>query len=407
MNLKDLEYRYGLNKSTISLLVFVYCCYLILLDSLVRIIPSTRSNALAKKKILVVKLDAIGDFIIWLDFARGLRELYPAATHEITLLGNRAWSALAETLPYFDRVVPVDRMRCILNPLYRLRLMLKVRRAGFEVAVDPTFSREFPLGPSFVRVCGAGERLAPQGDTSNMRPWQKRVADRWYSRLLLSTPGQLMELVRNAEFLRALGHSRFRAGIPLLEVAGKQPGVIREPYYILFPGAGWANRQWPSERFAELAGRLYGATGWKGVVCGGSGEAALAERLRELSAAPLENLAGKTTLVELAALVSGAAILIGNETSAVHLAAAVSVPSLCILGGGHYGRFVPYCLEDETGRPAPSPVCFEMPCYGCNWNCIYPIRGPEPVPCIANISVDAAWEALQQLLDTMRFRFKW
>lgn len=398
MNLKDLEHQYGLNKTTISILVFVYCCYLFALDALLFLVPGNRAGDSGKKRVLVVKLDAIGDFILWLDFARGLRELYPSSTHEVTLLGNCAWSELAETLPCFDRVIPVDRMRCILNPLYRLNLMLRVRRAGFDIVVDPTFSREFPLSPSLVRICGADARLAPQGDTSNMRPWQKRVADRWYSSLLPSSTGQLMELSLNAEFLRALGHSGFRAEIPRLEVAKDRSGQNREPYYILFPGAGWVNRQWPVERFAELAVRLYEATGWKGVVCAGSGEAGLAKELLELSTAPLENLAGKTTLVELAALVANATLLIGNETSAVHLAAAVSTPSLCILGGGHFGRFVPYAPEHETDRPAPVAVFFRMPCYGCNWNCIYEIRGAEPVPCIANISVEAAWERLQQVM---------
>jgi ADP-heptose:LPS heptosyltransferase len=398
MNLKDLEHRYGLNKPTISVLVFVYCCYLLALDTLLFLLPCGRPAGSGRKRILVIKLDAIGDFIIWLDFARGLREFYPASTHEVTLLGNRAWSLLSETLPYFDRVIPVDRMRCILNPLYRLNLMLLVRRAGFDIVVDPTFSREFPLGPSFVRICGAAARLAPQGDTSNMRPWQKRITDHWFTSLFPSSSGQLMELVRNAEFLRALGHTGFRAGIPQLEIAGRRPGHNGEPYYILFPGAGWVNRQWPVERFAELSKRLFEATGWKGIVCGGGGEAGLAERLLELSAAPLENLAGKTTLVELAALVAGAQVLIGNETSAVHLAAAVSTPSLCILGGGHYGRFVPYAPEEETDRPAPMAVFFRMPCFGCNWNCIYPIQGTEPVPCIANISVEAAWERLQPVI---------
>jgi ADP-heptose:LPS heptosyltransferase len=351
-----------------------------------------------RKRLLVIKLDAIGDFILWLDFAKGLREFYPSATHEVTLVGNRAWADLAEKLPYFDRVVPIDRMGFILNPLYRFRMMFRIRRGGFDTVVDPTFSREFPLSPSIVRVCGAKTRMAPQGDTSNQRPWQKRLSDCWYSRLFPSSGGRLMELQRNAEFLRALGHKGFRAGLPELRLAGLSPREPADPYYIIFPGAGWVNRQWPVENFAALATLIYRASGWKGMVCGGKGETALAERLKSLTDASLDDMTGRTTLTELASLIAGARFLVGNETSAVHLAAAVSTPAVCILGGGHFGRFVPYVLEEETERPVPTPVYHEMACYGCNWNCIFRIEGEQPVPCVANVTVEAAWECVRRLI---------
>ncbi len=394
-NLKDLEHGYGLNKPTIAVLVFVYCCYLFILDAILFLFPSGRSVEIVKKRVLVIKLDAIGDFIIWLDFARGLRELYPPSTHELTLLGNCAWTALAETIPSFDKVIAVDRMTCILNPLYRFKLMLQVRRTGFDAVIDPTFSREFPLSPSIVRVCGAAERLAPKGDTSNQRPWQKRLSDGWYSRLLDSAGSQLMELQRNAEFLRALGHNDFRASIPSLSGPYVQVEKPEEPYYIIFPGAGWVNRQWPVENFAAIASRLHQATGWRGLVCGGPGEKGLGHRLVDLSEAPLEDWTARTTLVELASLIAGARLLIGNETSAVHLASAVSTPALCILGGGHFGRFVPYDTDQETDRAVPLPVYYKMPCYGCNWVCIYPIKGEQPVPCIAKITEEAVWDAVR------------
>jgi hypothetical protein len=69
------------------------------------------------------------------------------------------------------------------------------------------------------------------------------------------------------------------------------------------------------------------------------------------------------------------------------------------VGGGHFGRFVPYPdLPGQTNNL--KEVFHKMPCYGCNWKCIYPINEGEPAPCIANISVDAVWEKVVPLLTS-------
>ena len=127
--------------------------------------------------------------------------------------------------------------------------------------IDPTFSREFQFSPAMARVSGAGRRFAPQGGDGNQRHWQKKLSDRWYDQLLLSTPGPRMELQRNAEFLRALGAVDFKARLP--EYRAKTAGRITDnkPYYILFPGASWDKKQWPIENFAALATRIHQATG--------------------------------------------------------------------------------------------------------------------------------------------------
>ena len=394
MNLKDLEYRYGLNKTAIELVVWLHSLFLYFFDALVFLTPGKRHSG-DRRDILVVKLDGIGDFILWLDFARGLRELYPQTTYRVTLLANATWADFAGGIPLFDRILPVDRMRFILNPLYRLRVLMRIRREGFNTLIDSAFSREFQFTPAVARVSGAREKIAPVGEATNQRWWQKRISDRWYSRLLPSSTAQEMELRRNAEFLRGLGHSEFRAGLPIyrLQPAPRNP---EEPYYVIFPGAGWDKKQWPLEHFAALVTLIHGATGWQCIVCGGQGEDHLALRLQQLTNAPLQILTGRTTLAELADCIAGAHFLVGNDTSAVHLAAAVATPAVCLIGGGHFGRFFPYRLEVDTDRPIPVPVYFEMPCYGCNWHCIHPLKGDQPVPCIANIGVEEVWKIVRE-----------
>ena len=73
-------------------------------------------------------------------------------------------------------------------------------------------------------------------------------------------------------------------------------------------------------------------------------------------------------------------LLISNETSAIHIAAALDVQSICILGGGHYGRFTPYPLDSYKKRPIS--VVNEMFCFQCNWNCYIKHSKNKPFPCI-------------------------
>lgn len=93
--------------------------FLLIFDS-IHIITKKRNLKPSKKKILIIRLDAIGDFILWLDAAKGLREFYPQSTYEITLLGNQIWTPVAEKVTFFDRVLSLDRRNFINNPFYRI-----------------------------------------------------------------------------------------------------------------------------------------------------------------------------------------------------------------------------------------------------------------------------------------------
>ena len=107
--------------------------------------------------------------------------------------------------------------------------------------------------------------------------------------------------------------------------------------------------------------------------------------------AGVTSLAGKTSLQQLTTIIAGAQLLVSNETSAVHIAAAVGVPSVCIVGGGHYGRFVPYDEKVGDHRPLPLVATRKMECFGCNWVCkFHPAKG-KPMPCIEEIPVDTVW----------------
>ncbi len=369
--------------------------FFLLTDSFAGLLP--RGKAAGRERVLVVRLDRIGDFLLWLDAARALRELYPADRCELTLLAHPSWAGMAGGLGLFDRVWTLDPRTFVWNLGYRWSRLTVTRRAGFSTVVQARHSRELFVEDALTRASGAPVRAAfdrPDGPETRV---QKAVSDRWYTRLV-AAPAE-MELERNAEFVRALGLPEFRAGVPALATS-RPPVALREtPYFVLFPGATWSGRRWPTERFAALAERLSRETGWRGVVCGGPEDRALGEAVARLAGTPLENLAGGTTLDALAGVIAGAELVVTNETSGVHMAAAVGTPSVCVLGGGHFGRFVPYRIETPLqGRPLPLPVVAPMPCFGCDWQCIYPISAGDPAPCIGGIGLEAVWTAVRDVI---------
>ena len=359
--------------------------------------PSLQKNRL--EVVLLIRQDAIGDFVMWLDTAKEYRKLYPPEKYKIILVGNKIWCSLAAALPYWDRVIPVNVRQFKTFPRYRWDLLRKIQNLGVQIAIQPTFSREFYHGDTIIRASNAFRKVGSVGDLSN-RNWLKKImSDRWYTELIPASTKMMTELERNSEFFQGLSKKPHNLSYPNLICQGYPSATKWESseYYVLFPGASIALKQWPSECFAEIANRIYDETSLKGILDGGPNEKILAESIQELSDAPLE-WAG-TPLNELPKLLKHSKFLVSNDTSAVHIAVAVNTPVICILGGAYYGRFLPYPELPEQ-RLVLETVSYSMPCYGCNGDCIYPLKKNEPAPCITNISVDAVWEKVKPLLSS-------
>lgn len=293
----------------------------------------------------------------------------------------------------------MDLRRFVRDLAYRWRLIRQVTQLGAEIAIQPTYSRVFLTGDSLSRASRAKQCIGSQGDLSNIRPWQNAISDRWYTQLIPASAEPLMELERNAEFLNGLGLVNAKPHVASLAKLNIDVSHFNLPekYFIIFPGASTIKRMWPNSRFAEISRYIHRKTGWVMVVCGSKNEAHLGAEIIRTSVIKSLDLTGKTSLPEFVEIVRGAQILIGNDTSAIHIAAAVNTRSVCILGGGHFGRFLPYS-SSVTGMK-PAPVYVEMKCYGCNWQCTKEHNPNERWPCVSAISVKSVQEAVDQMLD--------
>lgn len=350
--------------------------------------------------VLVLRLDALGDFVLWLDAAAEMRRRFPAPHHRITLLGNAAWIDLARLQPHWDAVWSLDRRR-FRSLAYRWNWVRRIRQAGFGTVINPAYSRENRPGDWLVRFSGADRRVASTADLSNLSAVKRARSDGWYTELVAADPQPLHELDRNAEFLRGLGAADAVAGLPRIEF-GEDPTAFAppaEPYCVLFPGAGWDGRRWPAERFAAIGRRLLDERGWRAVIAGGPADRPLGQALAATLGPTAIDACGHTDVATLCRLIAGARLVVSNETSAVHIAAATATPAVCVLGGGHYGRYLPY----PAGIPLPAPLVAvhrAMPCYHCNWNCIHPRAAEGPVRCIDQIATAEVWQAIGRALSS-------
>jgi ADP-heptose:LPS heptosyltransferase len=353
--------------------------------------------------VAVTRMDNIGDFVLWLDGARAIRRRYPRPDHHVTLIASARWGAFADASGLFDAVIEIDPERFSADSRYRRMIFRDIAARGFETAINPTYSRSPWTDDLLVRATGAAVTIGQAGDLSNAQRCMKRVTDRWYSERVAVPGAAVHELEKNWHFAKRFD---LDAG---LRLHGLEPGmVIRPPwlsqdraYFVLVPGAAKPIRLWPIERFGDIAARIHIRTGWTAIVCGAASDSAMAQRLiAERTGIPVIDACGRTSLPELAGVIAGAKLTVTNETGAVHVAAAVGAPAVAILGGGHFGRFLPYPVACGSSGPGVRAAYRPMPCYQCNWRCIHPRQSDEPGPCITAVTVEEVWTLVEPLLAT-------
>jgi ADP-heptose:LPS heptosyltransferase len=149
------------------------------------------------------------------------------------------------------------------------------------------------------------------------------------------------------------------------QVRRLQPGC----YVCVHPGASVASRRWHVEGFAAVADAL-AQQDVKVVLTGSLGEADLADAISRQMHRPALNLAGRTSLGALAALLNGARMVVCNDTGVSHLAAALRVPSVVLVLSSDPVRWAPsdhnrhrVLFHEVPCRPCAQAVCpVDFPC---------------------------------------------
>jgi ADP-heptose:LPS heptosyltransferase len=164
------------------------------------------------------------------------------------------------------------------------------------------------------------------------------------------------------------------------------------------PGMELSAKRWPLDRYRELARRLVQELDAEVLLVGGPDDAALNTQLLEGLDVPegsVKSIAGKTSFGELAAQLERCALFIGNDSSPMHLAAAVGIPVIAIFGPTSPQEYGPYPLDDPKHialwHPSSAQPCFFMG----------KMQTSEQCKCIESVTLDEVWQAVQQLIPSI------
>ena len=319
----------------------------------------------AIKKLLIVRLSAMGDVIHTLPAAQALREAFPNAM--IGWLVEERWAELlcargtsrrgprSPQRPLVDWVhtVRLAAWRQTLPAIATLQQIARVwndiRSVRYEVAVDLQGAIRSALMARW-----SGAPIVYGGAEPRESP-----ASLWYTRRALAQGKHVIEQnlsiaaavtgrnenVRRVEFPRDpvaeqhIGHDLAKSG-------------IRE-YAILNPGAGWGAKRWPAKRYGEVARELR-KEGLRALINYGPGE----ERLVAETVAASQGAAWpmRCSITDLIALTRRARLFIGGDTGPMHLAAALRVPVVGIFGPTDPVRNGPYGTRSIVLRNPTSPT---------------------------------------------------
>jgi ADP-heptose:LPS heptosyltransferase len=140
-------------------------------------------------------------------------------------------------------------------------------------------------------------------------------------------------------------------------------GLPRDRYAVVHAGSQLASRRWPAERFAAVADAL-ARGGLQIVLTGTESEKDTISRVAGRMLAPAVNLAGRTTLGGLAALVARARLVLANDTGISHIAAALKAPSVIVASGSDPRRWAPLDrrLHRVLWQPTDCRPCSHADC---------------------------------------------
>ncbi len=333
------------------------------------------------QRILVIKLSAMGDVVQTFPLLSKLRRRYPKA--RIDWLVTPALSDLLRDNPAITNVVEFARDEWAkpwrLAPFVSAaRLIATLRATEYELVIDLQGQLRSAV---FAFACGAPVRIG----------FDKPRADRWTA-LSRKIPDEAKKHAwqgaREGSFLAYTHYiplptldrhpvERYLGVAPLLGLDDGAPNfsfpIPQEAitridalldYYdigkarlaVVAPGTNWQTKQWRSDGFAEVARHTL-QKGFAVALVGSDGERAVCEEVARLAPGTV-NLAGETTLPELAALLHRAALCVSNDSGPMHLAAALDRAVVGIFGPTDQVWAGPYRRGDAVLR-------VELPCSPC------------------------------------------
>ena len=335
-----------------------------------------------RNRILVTQTGGwIGDMVLLTPALRALKTAYPQS--HLVLLIRPLVADLMATHPYVDEVM-VDNKGKGLNLLPSFyKFVSEVRRSDFDLAVvlHPTSFRN-ALIPF---LAGVSKRIGSNVSGRGILLTRTRV-DRTdlhevhrYLYVLelidIHEPNAKLEFWHTDADRQATRHILARHGIS------------PEEYLIgVNLGTTWRTKRWDLEKFAEVITQVQKRFGARILLTGSTAEIPLGEALAQITKVETINLIGKTTLMQLGALIESCTFYLTCDSGPMHIAAAVGTPTIALFGPTSPMRHGPYGDNHEAiEKPVECRPCYKRKC----------MRKDQPHLCMTEIDPN---EVVAQIL---------
>lgn len=300
----------------------------------------TELNHSSVRKILIRSVNWVGDAVMTTPAIGVIRRHFPDT--EITILANRLVAPLFSPHNWVDRVITFDRNGNHRGIAGRIKLAAELRKYKFDLVIIFPNSFDSALVPW---LAGIPARLGKSSDGRGL------LLTRLYN------PAKNAPICHEVEYyLHLLQHFGIdgEAEKPRLfttpdEISSAkkllQKHEIESNDFLIGinPGATFGSaKRWYPERFAEVARILAGVWSARVIIFGGSNETDIAAEIEKHLNGNCLNMAGKTTVRELMALISRCSFFITNDSGPMHIAAAFGVPTVAVFGSTDHATTSPY-----------------------------------------------------------------
>lgn len=352
--------------------------------------PIVKKSISPQQNILWIRTDAIGDAVLSASMLPYIREKHPNA--RITVVCQKHTAELYEADPSVDDVIPFDKKLALDDRTYLRTLLKKIQDLTPDLALNSIYSPD-PITDIITIGSVAKEKIGFEGDLSNIPADFRQNSKQQYTNLLKSSVSRKPELERHRDFLKGIGiHAPSLQPVIWLRPEDEQyaddffriRGLRPEKTIILFSCAQFVIKYY--QHYGIALSKICKDNDFSVVAVGSDHERERNQYNLNAIGVRTVNLCGQTTIRQTAALVKRCRLAVGADSATAHIACAVGTPNVVVLGGGHFGRFLPY-------SPLTAVVCHPMQCYQCNWHCKF----PRPY-CIQNISPTSLSEAVQSML---------
>ncbi len=336
------------------------------------------------KKILVIKLRYIGDALLVTPLLDHLKEAFPEAS--VSMLVNSGTEPLLYENPSLDEVLALDRTT--LRSKEHLRFLCNIRSKQFDLVIDLTDADR----SAFISyISGAPMRIGYHGK-SLLRNHLL------YNILINADEGALHKIDHHLVIAEAIGYPIKNRGLRLFLTTDEMTKTKKKlektglatdhPFVIFHPGARRWYKSWPEDYFSALGNMILEELRIPLVLAGGPSDQEAVMKIQKGINHPSFNLAGELDLRELGCLLKMAALCVVNDSSPMHMAAALDTPTIALFGLTDWRNWYPRgAIHTVISRDCPCRP------YGHRRECD---QGENR--CMRKISVEEVFEAVKARL---------